>query len=140
MARDRIHKVVVNALKKEDWDVNRDPLYVPYSSNYDAYEIDLGAEKLIAAEKGNIRIAVEIKEFAGSLSNQFHTALGQFIDYEAAISESSDENDRTLYLAVPDETYEKIIKVPFFVRRIQEHELRFITINLETETIVAWIE
>ena len=86
--------IVVKALGKDGWNVNKDPLYVRYSPNLPAYEVDLRAEKLIAAEKNNRRIAVEIKEFAGSLGNQFHTALGQFLNYEAAIAENSYENDR----------------------------------------------
>jgi hypothetical protein len=45
-------------------------------------KIDLGAERLIAAERGEEKIAVEIKSFIGtSAINDFHTALGQFLNY-----------------------------------------------------------
>jgi hypothetical protein len=41
------------------------------------YAIDLGAETLIAAEKGSRKIAVEIKSFVGaSATSEFHTTLG----------------------------------------------------------------
>ncbi len=42
--------------------------------------IDLGAEKLLAAEKNGHKIAVEIKSFLGSSAlSEFHLALGQFL-------------------------------------------------------------
>jgi len=44
--------------------------------------VDLGAEKLIAAEKNGKKIAVEIKNFlATSNISEFHTAVGQFLNY-----------------------------------------------------------
>jgi hypothetical protein len=44
--------------------------------------IDLGAEKLIAAEKDGSYIAVEVKSFLqSSVLSDFHTALGQFLNY-----------------------------------------------------------
>ncbi len=45
-------------------------------------QIDLGAERLIAAQKQDERIAVEIKSFiAPSAIYEFHTALGQSLNY-----------------------------------------------------------
>ena len=42
-------------------------------------EIDLGAERLIGAEKLGKKIAVEVKSFlSASALSDFHTALGQF--------------------------------------------------------------
>jgi hypothetical protein len=62
--------------------------------------VDLGAEKIIAAEKDGQKIAVEIKSFIGpSNISEFHTAIGQFINYRVALEEQYP--DRTLYLAVP---------------------------------------
>jgi len=45
-------------------------------------QIDLGAERLIAAERGTEKIAVEIKTF-GSLSfiNALYEAIGKYIIY-----------------------------------------------------------
>jgi len=139
MARDKIHKIVVTALKNEGWKVTADPLFVEYDVDENAFEIDLGAEKLIAAEKGNIRIAVEIKTFAGSLSHQFHGTLGQFLDYEAALANSPNNNDRKLYLAVPEEAHNKLNSIQFFRNRIIQYGLRFITIDIKNQIIVKWI-
>jgi len=140
MARDKIHKIVVKALKNDNWIVNKAPLYIEYDSNKDAFEIDLGAEKLIAAERNNKRIAVEIKTFTGSISNQFHGALGQFLDYEAALANSKNDSDRILYLALPEEAYNKLNSIQFFRNRIVQYNLRFITIDLENQNIVEWID
>ena len=114
MARDKIHNIVVKALEEDGWEVNNDPLYIKYDINQGAFEIDLGAEKLIAAKKENDRIAIEIKTFAGSIGNQFHMALGQFLDYEAALAASPNDNDRILYIALPEEAYNKLNSILFF--------------------------
>ncbi len=48
--------------------------------------VDLGAEKLLAAERDGREIAVEIKSFLGlSAINEFHSALGQFLNYRLAL-------------------------------------------------------
>lgn len=49
-ARDIFHKVVRPALEKAGWEITDDPLLIEYGKQ-DLY-IDLGAQKLIAAEKG----------------------------------------------------------------------------------------
>jgi predicted RecB family endonuclease len=80
MARDLFHYQVKNALIKEGWNITDDP----YRMEVDKvlYEIDLGAEPMIAAEKNGEKIAVEIKSFAGaSTISEFHKAVGQFVDY-----------------------------------------------------------
>ncbi|WP_395140176.1 element excision factor XisH family protein [Armatimonas sp.] len=62
-ALDRFHTAVTNALKKEGWTITHDP-YRIISGRRNLY-VDLGAEKLVAAERGIEKIAVEIKTFAG---------------------------------------------------------------------------
>jgi len=57
--------------------------------------VDLGAEKLIAATKDHQKIAVEIKSFLEAIS-EFHTALGQFLNYRAVLKRK--DPDRVLFL------------------------------------------
>lgn len=65
----------------------------------------MAAERLIAAERGGEKIAVEIKSFIGtSAISDLHTALGQFLNYRIMLEVN--QPDRLLYLAVPLETYE----------------------------------
>jgi len=80
MARDTFHNAVRTALEKEQWTITDDPL--KFKTNAGRLEIDLGAEQsLLAAEQGNVKIAVEIKSFmSGSPLSEWHTALGQFIE------------------------------------------------------------
>ena len=62
MARDLYHEVVKKALINEHWAITHDPLSFKIGNTQ--VQIDLGAERLIAAERGNEKIAVEIKTFS----------------------------------------------------------------------------
>ena len=102
MARDLFHSAVKNALVKEQWSITADPLKIKIDGV--KLEIDLAAEKVIAAEKEGHKIAVEIKSFLNtSAITDFHAALGQFLNYRLALQMT--EPDRVLYLAVPLETF-----------------------------------
>jgi hypothetical protein len=82
---DLYHTEVKTALVKDGWTITHDPLTIPGIGTY-PFHIDLGAEKLIGAKKGEEKIAVEIKSFVGhSFSNDFHNALGQFMNYIVAL-------------------------------------------------------
>ncbi|MDY6897347.1 MAG: element excision factor XisH family protein [Cyanobacteriota bacterium] len=75
-AKDIFHDVVKSALEKEGWNITDDPLFLRFGGL--ELFIDLGAERIIAAQKGEEKIAVEIKSFVGnSATTEFSTALGQ---------------------------------------------------------------
>ena len=134
-AKDIFHNAVKNALQKEKWVITHDPL----SLNIGGVEmyIDLGAEKLIAAEKNGEKIAVEIKSFLGaSAISEFHTALGQFMNYRLALRE--EEPDRILYLAVPSDTYDSFFYLQFIQLAIQQYQLKIIVYNSVDEVIIKW--
>lgn len=72
-AKDTFHDAVKNALIKDGWTITDDPLYLSFGG-VDLY-VDLGAEKLIAAQKDEQKIAVEIKSFMQtSFTYEFHAA------------------------------------------------------------------
>lgn len=135
--KDVFHQIVKSALLKDGWTITDDPLSLQLDS--DQVFIDLGAERLIAAQRDNEKIAVEIKSFlAPSSLSEFHTALGQFLNYRLVLPEKQQE--RTLYLAVNLETYND-----FFSRRlprlsIQEYQLKLIIFDSVQEEIVTWIQ
>ena len=54
-AKDRFHQVVKAALEKEGWIITHDPLTLRVDDRTDLH-IDLGAEKLIAAERAGQKI------------------------------------------------------------------------------------
>jgi XisH protein len=60
MARDLYHQLVRDALEKQGWVITHDPFYLDLD-NRARIEIDLGAEKLICAEKGTKKIVVKSK-------------------------------------------------------------------------------
>ncbi len=75
-AKDKFHAVVRIALEKEQWKITDDPLRLEVGGT--KFEIDLGAEQLLAAERGQEKIAVEIKTFlSDSPLTDYYTALGQ---------------------------------------------------------------
>ena len=109
-AKDIFHDAVRKGLEKESWVITDDPLRIR-SGRVDM-QIDLGAERIIAAEKGEEKIAVEIKSFVSSSNiSEFHTALGQFPNYRLALKKQ--QPDRFLYLAVPQGVYETFFNLPF---------------------------
>jgi len=61
VAKDRFHQVVKKALESDGWNVTHDPLQIKVGGV--DMEIDLGAERLLAAERGDEKIAVEVKSF-----------------------------------------------------------------------------
>ncbi|NEQ03044.1 element excision factor XisH family protein, partial [Moorena sp. SIO3F7] len=96
-AKDIFHDTVKNALVKEGWIITDDPLYLDYGG-VDMY-VDLGAQKLIAAQKYQQKIAVEIKTFnRPSLIAEFHSALGQFLNYRLVLENI--EPEIKMYLAI----------------------------------------
>lgn len=60
-AKDFYHNTVRNALIKDGWKITDDPLILKIGER--SKFVDLGAEKLIAAERDSQKIAVEIKSF-----------------------------------------------------------------------------
>jgi len=135
-ARDIYHTAVREALIADQWHITDDPLVLQVGG-VDMY-VDLGAEKLLAAEKGQQRIAVEIKGFLGpSLVNDFHLALGQFLNYRLALAHR--DPDRRLYLAVPIETYTTFFALPFIQNAVQQYQLVLLIYNAELQEVVKWI-
>ncbi|MGK7877530.1 MAG: XisH family protein [Xenococcaceae cyanobacterium] len=134
-AKDIYHNAVRNGLEKEGWTITHDPLEIDFGDV--AMKIDLGAERLIAADKQGEKIAVEIKSFLGlSTIYEFHTALGQYFNYRFALK--AVEPGRILYLAVPIATYEEFFSRRFIQMIVEEVQLDLIVFNPFQEAIVQW--
>ena len=141
MAKDFFHTAVVNALQKEDWKITHDPyeLKMDTLQLFDTrMQIDLGAEKLIAAEKATEKIAVEIKSLLGpSLIYDLHNMVGQYFDYQIGLE--AQEADRILFAAIPEIAYNRLSPHEFFKRVIQKAKIRLIIFDPELQTIKKWI-
>ncbi len=136
-AKDIFHESVKNALEKDKWVITDDPLKFKFGEVN--FRIDLGAEKVIAAEKAGEKIAVEIKSFLNpSAITDFYNALGQFLSYRLALKNNQPE--RILYLAVSLDVYKTFFKLEFSQTAIQEYKLLLIVYDPVKEIIVRWIK
>lgn len=136
-AKDLFHEAVVTALQKDGWIITHDPLYLRVGKE-DSY-IDLGAERIIAAEKDNEKIAVEIKSFSQpSLIYAFHEALGQFLNYLIALKKAKE--DRNLFLAVTEEAYLRLQRNDLASLSIEEYGVNILVFNESQSSIVKWIQ
>lgn len=135
-AKDLFHKAVKRGLEKDQWTITDDPLELEWEEV--KVKIDLAADRLIAANRGEEKIAVEIKSFIGtSAISDFHTALGQFLNYRIMLE--AKEPERQLYLAVPMETYDTFFQSQFAQVVQQRYQLKLIVYEPLTEEIVQWI-
>ena len=136
-ARDLFHDAVRHALEKEGWNITHDPYLLQMGTVEMA--VDLGAERMIAAERAHVKIVIEIKSFARPSSiSEFHVALGQYLNYEIALEEQ--EPDRTLYLAVPLDAHESFFATKLAQKVISRYPLRRIVYEPYQEVIVEWLQ
>ncbi len=135
--RDTFHYEAKNALIKDGWTITDDPFLIRYDDT-DMYA-DLGAEKLIAAQKEKEKIVVEVKSFTeGSLVSQFHMAVGQFIDYKICLEEI--EPERILFLAVPFDAFHTFFRKRLAQTVIKRFDIRIIVFDVKKEEIARWIK
>ena len=136
IVKDRFHDVVRTALEKDNWKITADSYEV--SIDDVDFEIDLAAEKLLAAERENEQIAVEVKSFISSSNvSDFHTALSQFLNYRDALAII--EPNRQLYLAVRVPIYEGFFQRRFIMAAVERYQIRLVTYDVKREVIVQWL-
>jgi XisH protein len=137
MSKDLYHSQVKAALIKDGWQITHDP-YEIRTGGVEMY-IDLAAEQVIAAQRGNTKIAVEIKSFISpSTISDFHLAHGQFLDYRYALDDI--EPDRVLYLAVPSKVYQTFFSLKFIAQVIMRSRIKLLIYDPLQEEIVKWTE
>ena len=137
MAKDIIHTPVKNAIEKAGWTVTNDQYTVQYAE-FTVYA-DLAAERIIAAQRGKQKIALEIKSFVKrSAVQDVRDALGQYVMYRAYLSQV--EPDRKLYMAVSLRAYQDVFGLKAVQFLVQQFSIALIVVNIEHEEVVAWIE
>lgn len=136
MAKDIYHYNVRTALEKDGWTITHDPLTLQFGSR--SVFVDLGAKKLLAAEREGQRIAVEIKSFVGkSLVRDWENAIGQFTLYLKILSKR--EPDRTLYLAITEEIYASFFAEDIVQVVLEDGVIKIIVIDPIQEVVTRWI-
>lgn len=134
-ARDLFYDAVKQALLKEQWVITGDPLIIKIDRV--KLEIDLAADKVVAADRAGQKIAVEIKIFLNpSVITDFHAALGQFLNYRLGLQMT--ESDRPLYLAVPIDTYKTFFQQRFVQEAVKIYQVKLLVYDPVKEEIVEW--
>jgi hypothetical protein len=134
--RDIYHDAVKSALLKEGWTITHDPFTLPFGS-HNLY-VDLGAERLVAAERAGERIAVEIKSFVGASEiADLEQALGQYLLYRSLLQRK--EPARIMILAVPLETFESILSTDLGRVVREDYALALLVFDPEGEVIRQWL-
>ena len=136
-AKDKFHEEVKCALIKDRWTVTDDPLKI--QSEGKRFEIDFGAERLIFADRGVEKIAIEVKSFLNpSAMTDFYGAMGQFLTYRLALKQ--EQSNRTLYLAVPRDVYDVFFRSKFIQLATEEYSLLLVVYDPVEEIITQWIK
>lgn len=135
MARDLYHNHVKNALIADGWTILADPLYVRVGDL--GVEVDLAAEKMITAEKGTEKIAVEVKSFLSkSKLHDYYEAEGQYNLYRLGMRRN--HKDYKLYLAIEEEIYNTFFQKELIIESVQLNNISILVFNHLTSRIVVW--
>ena len=136
MAKDIYHNTVRMALEKDGWTITNDPLTLKIGGRL-AY-VDLGAEKLLAAEKEGKRIAVEVKSFIGSSPVQdLEQALGQYIMYSQILERQN--SGRLLYLAIPENVFLDFFSEELPQLMVEINQINLLVFDSSTAEILRWM-
>lgn len=136
-AKDIYHQTVKIALVKDGWTITHDPYRIRLARGKNLF-VDLGAERLIAADRDTEKIAVEIKSFTrASDMKDLEDALGQFVLYSHLLLRYAPE--RTLYLAVTEEIRKTVFEEEAGQILIEDGIIRLVTFDPTQEVIVRWI-
>ena len=131
-----LHPIARRALEQDGWTITDDPLRLQVGRR--TMYVDLGAEQLIAATRGAVRIAVEVKSFLHpSEIYDLESALGQYMLYGRVLR--SNDPDRVLWLAVPSRVYHELCSEALGQLLLEDGSLRLLVIDAEREVIERWI-
>jgi len=134
--KDIYHDTVKHALTKDGWTITHDPFSFKLGKK-DLF-VDLGAERLISAEKTLRKIIIEVKSFIGrSEVNDLENALGQYVLYRQGLNET--HINRDLYLAVTKATFKKVFQIPLGGILLKNNIIRLMVFDESSEVIVQWI-
>lgn len=135
--RDNSHFSLRRAIEKDGWVITDDPLILILKQT--VLKADLGAEKILAAEKQGNKIAIEIKDFNNfSAISELEKTIGQLQLYQWALEEQ--EPERQLFLAINQAAYSKHFKKPIFELVIQRNKINLLIYESTQEVIVQWIK
>jgi hypothetical protein len=137
MARDKFHQDVRLALETDGWTITSDPL--TFKVGRVQIQIDLGAERVIAAERGMEKIAIEVKTFSNlSFITALYEAVGKYVIYRNILRLS--EPDRMLFLAIPDSVFNRFFDEPVLEDTLRHEDFKMIVYDQTSQLITKWIK
>lgn len=136
-ARDRIHDQVKRALIVDGWDITSENFTIWVDERN--VVIDIFAERgLLAAQRGDERIAVEVKSFIGSSPvSDLRDAVGQYVLYRSVLRRADPE--RVPYLAVDSAAAAGILSETIGQALLSDEGVRLIVVDIRQERIIEWI-
>lgn len=135
--RDLYHFEIRRAIEKDGWIVTDDPMQITWEEK--DYSPDLGAERILAAQRGTEKIAIEIKSFIGqNFGFDFYEAMGQFDSYFYALADL--EPDRTVMLAISEVAYKSFFIKKYVQRLLVLKNIPLIVVDTDNEIVVKWIK
>ncbi|MDX2249009.1 MAG: XisH family protein [Bacteroidia bacterium] len=135
--RDFYHNTIRIILEKEHWTITDDPLDLSIG-DVELFA-DIGAERVIGAEKGNQKIALEIKSFISqSPVSEFHKALGQYENYRLSLEEL--DPNRHVWLAISKEAWDGFFQREFIQKAVRRYLISIVIFDVENHTIISWIK
>lgn len=135
-ARDWLHHIVIQALIKDGWTITNDPYTIAFGVR--RVYVDLGAERLIGAEKESEKIAVEIKSLIGlSPISELEKAVGQYAIYRSWLTRTDPQ--RLLFLALDSESYNDIFQDIAGQVLLEDYSIRLVVIHLKRQEVIQWI-
>ncbi|MCM0589382.1 MAG: element excision factor XisH family protein [Gloeotrichia echinulata DVL01] len=133
---DLYHNEVKNALVKDGWVITDDPFTLEYKGL--RVYADLGAEKLLADDKMQEKIVIEIKVFnSPSLITELEKTLGQYSIYLSLLRRIDPQ--RKLYLAISEAVYQDFFLKPAIQDILSDQPLKYIIFDPIMEVILQWI-
>lgn len=101
-------------------------------------EVDLAAEKVIAATRENQKIIVEIKSFINkSKLHDFYEAKGQYDVYRKGLKKEGVLHH--LFLAVEEDVYNSFFQKALIRETIEEDKISLIVYNIVSKSIISWL-
>lgn len=133
--KDIYHNTVKKALINDGWSITHDPYTITFGQKN--VFVDLGAERLIAAEKGAEKIAIETKSFLGASEiHDFEIAIGQYVFYRSLLMRY--EPDRKLFLAVPESVFVSVLNESITQPVLDDLKIDIFSFDPHKEVITKW--
>ncbi|MBP5975237.1 fatty-acid oxidation protein subunit alpha [Brasilonema sp. CT11] len=136
-AKDIYHNTVKNALMKDGWTITHDPLRIRLARGRNLF-VDLGAERLLAAERGKEKIAVEVTRYAQIQNSKYALRARYAFAFGVRFAHTKFKIE-DLYLAVSENTGRTVFEEEAGQTLIDDGIIRLVTFNPSHEVIIRWI-